>query len=95
MENVLVLTADRYPALVEDYVDNFAELWETGRDGSYDAMLTELSEGEGDVEIVFDAMALTWSEIDALKDAIQAACPDVDSDEYRESPEDHESCPRN
>ena len=94
IENIAILSADRYPALVADYVANFASLWQIGQDGEYDDMLTELSEGEDDIELVFEPMALTWSEVEALKDAIQDACPDVDSDEYREDPGDHQSCPR-
>jgi len=94
IENVIVLSADRYPALLADYIANFDALWETGRDGSYDAMLTELSEGTDEIDLVFESMALSWSEVEVLKDAIQAACPDVDTDAYRDDPEDYQTCPR-
>jgi phosphatidylserine/phosphatidylglycerophosphate/cardiolipin synthase-like enzyme len=94
IENVVVYTADRYPGLVSSFVENFNSIWETGRaEGRYDALLDELA-GDGDVPLVFDSMALYWDEIDALKDAIQDACPDVDTDAYREDPADHTSCPR-
>lgn len=38
--------------------------------------------------------ARTQDEIEALDDAIRAACPAADSTEYREDPAGHRTCPR-
>ena len=94
MENLIVLTADRYPALVADFIENFEALWDTRRDGTYEALLSEVTDGEDDISLVFDPMALTWAEVQALKSAIAEACPDVYSDAYRDDPDDYQTCPR-
>ena len=39
-------------------------------------------------------MSLSWSQVDALKDAVKAACPDVNADEYRAEPWNHQTCNR-
>lgn len=94
MENVTILSASDYPSVVKDFEDNFLALWDTRRDGTYDSLVAELEDGEDDIPLVFPAMALNWDQIASLKDAIQAACPDVSSDDYREDPENHRTCPR-
>ncbi|MAC29424.1 MAG: hypothetical protein CMH59_23580, partial [Myxococcales bacterium] len=70
LENVVVLRGATYAGVVQRFVDNFDALWETGRaEGLYDALLADVREGEDAFPIVFDAMALTWDEVDALKRA--------------------------
>ena len=44
--------------------------------------------------IVFDSMALTWPEVSALKQAIWENCPDINSWQYRSSPQSHTTCER-
>ncbi len=93
MENLLVFDGAAYPQLVQDFVDNFEALWELGRaEGRYEAFLAEISDGVGPVPIVFEPMTLTYEEFDALKAAIRAACPAVDSDDYKDDPENHTTC---
>ena len=48
----------------------------------------------GDFPIVFDAMALTGDEVTALKQKIRAACPAVDTMEFRKLPSAHRVCSR-
>lgn len=94
-ENVAVLTADRHPELVSAYVDNFDSIFETERaDQTYDVFLDELENGTADFPIVFTPMALSWTEVKALKSAISSACPDVNSTEYRENASSHRWCNR-
>lgn len=93
-ENVAVYDRERYPELVDGYVGNHEAMWQASRDGTYEALLAEITDGTGDVPLVFPAMALGWAETNALKDAIRAACPAVDSAEYRDDPAGHTSCPR-
>jgi len=44
--------------------------------------------------IVFDSMALSWTELDALRVLIRQNCPQVDSPEFRSNPSAHRSCTR-
>ncbi len=92
-ENVVVLERERYPELVDGFVANHAALWDTNR-AAYDALLADVTSGTGAIPLVFPSMALSWSEVDALKDAIREACPDVDSEAFREAPAAHQTCAR-
>lgn len=92
-ENMMFLSGDRYPEIVGAYVDNFSAIWETG-DGMYDGLLDQTVNGPGNVELVFPSMAIDWDQVTALKDAIREACPDVDSDAFRSSPQSHQYCER-
>ncbi|HJL06191.1 MAG TPA: phospholipase D-like domain-containing protein [Polyangiaceae bacterium LLY-WYZ-15_(1-7)] len=93
LENVVVLRGATYAGVVQRFVDNFDALWETGRaEGLYDALLADVREGEDAFPIVFDAMALTWDEVDALKRAMRDACPEIDSEDFRRHPERHYRC---
>ncbi len=95
MENVVVLEGERHRAIIDAFIDNFEAMWVTGEpDGRYDALMDELSSGAGDVPIVFPSMALTWDQVNELKRAIRAACPAVDTAEYRDHPEAHRYCER-
>ncbi len=93
MENVVIVDGERYPDLVQAYEAEFERMWVTG-EGLYDPMLEEIRNGTGDVDIVFEPMSLDWAQIDGLKDAIRAACPDVDTAEYRNDPPAHRTCDR-
>lgn len=90
MENVLVLDD---AALAARYAANFDALWTTG-EGRFDALMADVADGEGNVSLVFDSMALDWTEVTALKRAIRTACPAADSTEYRQHPEAHMFCVR-
>ncbi len=92
-ENLIVLERSRYGAAVDAYVARYEELWETRRD-EVDGFMDELAYGADDVDIVFPGMAMTWDEVDLAKDLIQDACPDVDSDDFRDNPDDHHTCTR-
>ncbi len=92
-ENVAILDAGLYPELVNGFVDNFDTIWNTGA-GTLDAQLDELENGTDRIDIVFEPKALTYDEITTLKSAIRAACPDVDSSEYRQNASSHWTCPR-
>lgn len=92
-ENVTVLTAARYPALVQAYLTNFLSLWDQGRaEGHYDALMEDVAEGSDPFPIVFEPVALVWEEVDALKDAMSAACPDINSEPFRTDPASHQTC---
>lgn len=91
-ENMLVFRGAGSAELVARYEDNFAAIWDTGRDvGALAALHAEIDEG-GAIPLVFPAMALTHSEVDDLKRRIRKACPAVDSAEFRKRPEAHRRC---
>ncbi len=94
MENVSIIDGAAYPDLVQAYDDNFDGMWTTGAD-KYQALLDEVEHGtDASFPIVFDSMALDWSQIDTLKNAIRTACPDVDSSAYRDNAASHRYCTR-
>ncbi len=95
MENVLVFEGETHRRLIDGFIDNFDALWVTGEEeGRYAALLERVNAPTGDTPIVFASMALGWEQVDALKRAIRAACPAVDSAEYRDRPEAHRYCER-
>lgn len=93
-ENMLVLKGPEHAATVAAFEKNFETIWKTGRDENRLAALNARIDQPGDFPIVFDPMALTWAEVSALKNKIRAACPDVDSQEYRSAAASHVFCRR-
>jgi phosphatidylserine/phosphatidylglycerophosphate/cardiolipin synthase-like enzyme len=80
-ENVLVFRGPDHAALVAAFAANFEALWDTGRDRR-DDLEAEIAAGEA-VPLVFPAIALTYAEVVALRQAIRAACPNADARELR------------
>ncbi|MBX3191608.1 MAG: hypothetical protein KF819_31740 [Labilithrix sp.] len=93
-ENMLVFKGAESAALVKAFDGNFEKIWKTGNDEGKLAALNARIDAGGDFPIVFDAMALTWTEVSALKQKIRTACPAVDSEAYRREPASHMSCRR-
>ena len=93
-ENVILYEDYRSPGLVLDYVDNFESIWRTG-EGLYQDLIQEIEHSEsGWFPIIFDSMALSWDETQALKESIRENCPDIDTDEFRAEPWEHYYCER-
>ena len=93
-ENVVVYEAVDYPDLVTGFVANFEGMWETGLDGRYATLMSEITDGTGDIPLVYDSMALSHDEVASLKAAIRAVCPQVDDEEFRTQPQSHMTCAR-
>ena len=95
MENMVVYRGGAFTGLVSAFAANFEKIWDTGvASGSYENLLDEVKNGTGPVPLVYESMALDHGQVTALKAAIRDACPEVDSQDYREHPEKHLSCPR-
>ena len=95
MENMVVYRGAAFAGLVGDFAENFEQIWQTGEaSGSYEKLLGEVKNGTGPVPLVYDSMALDHARVTELKQAIREACPEVDSQDYREHPEKHMTCPR-
>lgn len=93
-ENMLVFTGDAYAGLIGQYEANFARMWETGRaEGLLDELRDEVATADI-IPLVFDSMALEHEEVRLLKNLIRDNCPDADTDEFRQNPEDHLICER-
>jgi phosphatidylserine/phosphatidylglycerophosphate/cardiolipin synthase-like enzyme len=91
MENMMMFSGDEFAALVDAYEANFSAMWDTRRAGELQALRDEIATSDV-VPIVFDAMALTWSEVDDLKDHIKDHCPQINSTDFRTHPESHTVC---
>ena len=93
LENIVVYRDSAYPGIVDAFEQNFTEIWDTGRDENrYDELTTEIEEATDTIPIVFESMALTYDQVDALKDLIRETCPEVNERDYRRNPEDHTTC---
>jgi phosphatidylserine/phosphatidylglycerophosphate/cardiolipin synthase-like enzyme len=93
-ENMMVLKGAENAGVVRAFEGNFESIWKTGRDEGKLAALNARIDQPGDFPIVFDPMALTWAEVNALKTKIRTACPAVDSPEYRSAAAAHTFCDR-
>jgi phosphatidylserine/phosphatidylglycerophosphate/cardiolipin synthase-like enzyme len=93
-ENVAVLRAPAYAALIAKFEGNFAKLWATDGSGTLLAALTEKIKTAPEIPIVFDPMALTWQQMTSLKQLIAQNCPAVNSEEFRTNAAKHFTCPR-
>ena len=56
-------------------------------------LIEELETAEDELPIIFDAMALDWDQVTKIKDVIYDRCPAINSDELRENPDRHYTCP--
>ena len=93
MENILVLDAADAPHIVSEFDHNFINIWETGRlSNRYDELTQQIEEATDSFPLVFPSMALDWNEVSELKALIRSQCPDINSEAYREAPEDHLEC---
>ncbi len=92
-ENVVVFDGRVHAEALAGFEAEFERIWELGRaEGRYEALMADVQEGTDPFPIVFDSMTLSWPEVDALRSAMRAACPDIDSPEYRDNPEMYYRC---
>ncbi len=91
MENIVLYDGAAYPALVADFVANFEAIWQTGTGSQYDDLMAQVTSGDS-FPIVFESMALEHDQVTALKQAIKANCPDINSEDYRTRPQNHHTC---
>ena len=91
-ENMLVFKGPDFAAIVKAYEADFEAMWKTRREEL--PQLMETVKTAATVPIVFEPIALSWSEVTTLKQAIRASCPDVDSEAFRTEPDKHYTCNR-
>ena len=92
LENLVIY---ELPQLAQDFTANFERMWSTGQaEGRYEDLLAEITEGDGEIPLVYDAMALGWEEVKVLKDTIEDLCPAVHRWDYKKYPQSHKTCPR-
>ncbi len=93
-ENVLHLGGATYAPVVAAFEAEFERLWATGRAPDRLAALRAQIATATEIPLVFESMALSWTELTELRALIRAHCPAVDSDAYRDDPAAHRTCPR-
>lgn len=85
MENLLVFDDTFSGEAVSAFRENFAAIWETGRaEGYYAHLLAYIASGSRYVPVLYPAMALTYNEVRELKQTIEAACPAVKEDFFKD-----------
>jgi hypothetical protein len=96
MENIAFFHIAQYPELIGRFRMNLSRMWKTGEsEALYENLSDEIADGTADsFPIVFDPMALTWSQVTKLKSLIRSECDDINSSEMRERPEEHWYCER-
>ena len=92
LENVVFYSANRYPHVVTAFVENFQSIWNTG-DGLLEELI-EVVQTDDTFPIVFDSMALSWTDVTRLKNVIRENCPEIYSDEFRNNATEHLTCTR-
>ena len=93
-ENTLHLRGPAFAALIGAYRANFESIWDTGRPAGLLDDLRERIATDDLIPLVFEPIAVTWSEYDALRALIRQHCPAADSEEFRRNPSAHRVCPR-
>lgn len=91
-ENMMVLKGQSAAGIIAKFEKNFSGMFETGREKLEG--LQKTIETADTIPIVFDSMALTSKEIDALKEKIRSNCSAVDSTEFRQKAASHQDCKR-
>ena len=93
-ENMLMFRGDRFAELVASYEAAFESMWETNRhDGTIERVLDDVRTSDT-IPLVFTPMAMSWSEVERLKDEIANNCSAINSEPFRTAPENHRTCPR-
>ncbi len=92
MENMMTFRGDEFADLIDAYEGNFLGMWDTGRADDLLSDLRNEVQTSNVVPLVFDSMALTWDEVTSLKDLIRDNCPQINSTDFRQHPENHLVC---
>lgn len=96
-ENMMKLDGRSSATIVRAFEKQFDTIWNTGRpEHKLEGLLGQISAAPagGQIPIVFEPMALSWSEVTDLKDKIRTSCPAVDSAVYRQQAGRHRMCTR-
>ncbi len=93
MDNLVIYRASRFPEVVDSFNKNFSTIWETGRaDDVYGHLVDQIQHATDRIPIVFEPMALSWQQVTDLKQLIRDKCPAINTDPYRQHPDDHHVC---
>ena len=87
---MVVYHASHFPQLVQGFVENFESIWTTGT-GNYEPLM-ETVETADEFPMVFDSMALNWTEVYNLKSLMAQHCEEIYSSEFRNNPTEHLTC---
>jgi len=93
-ENALHLTGPQFKPLIAQFEANFGGMFETRRAGTTLADLRNQISTSATIPLAWDPVALTWAEFDGLRTLIRSNCTLADSQEFRDNPAAHKTCPR-
>ncbi|MBS1121998.1 MAG: phospholipase D/Transphosphatidylase [Deltaproteobacteria bacterium] len=93
-ENALHLSGPQFAPLIGQFEQNFVSMWELGRAEGLLAKLDAQVSNDPQIPLLFPSMALTWSELDALRILIRQNCTAADSPDFRSNPAAHKVCTR-
>lgn len=91
-ENAIHVTGKQYAPLLAKFEANFASIYNANHAAL--APLQDTIKTAATIPMAFDPMALTWSELSALRTLIRANCSAADSDPFRKQPAAHKTCAR-
>jgi phosphatidylserine/phosphatidylglycerophosphate/cardiolipin synthase-like enzyme len=91
-ENALHITGATFQPFVASFEHNFASIWDTGR-VLLDPLRTRIA-NDATIPMVFDSMALSWTELDSLHTLLRMNCALADSADFRDNPAAHKTCAR-
>ena len=95
LENIVILSADLFPNLISSFLDNFDKMWIAGENKNlYENLLEKVQSSSNTFPIVFEPMALSWQKATVLKQAIRDNCTDINSESFRNNPQNHKFCRR-
>jgi phosphatidylserine/phosphatidylglycerophosphate/cardiolipin synthase-like enzyme len=93
-ENALHLSGPQFAPLIAKFEQNFDSMWELGRAEGLLARLNAQVTGDAQIPLLFPSMALSWSELDTLRNLIRTNCTAADSPDFRDNPAAHKVCTR-
>jgi len=96
-ENAIHVSGPQFKPVVDAFEANFAAMWDTRRSGASSSALAELRgtiSSSATIPLVFEPMALTYTEFESLRALIRANCTAADSEAFRENPAAHKTCAR-
>ncbi|MBI9069009.1 MAG: hypothetical protein JEZ09_17060 [Salinivirgaceae bacterium] len=86
MENVVIFNRNASNSGVDAYLDNFVEIWETGRtEGFYNDIVNHINSDSRYIPVLFPSISLDHFEVSTLKEQIQTACPTVFDEYYKDN----------
>jgi len=84
MENLVIFNHIASPETVKNYQNNFEKIWNTGvQESYYNDILLLLHSASRFIPVLFPSMSLSYSQVQTLRDTIEAVCPTLKGSYFR------------